>query len=130
MGEGSAWKGRGVRLGAVESDAERELYERTREATEEAQRQGAAQLKAAVKAAGAVKPLSDSFSRWSLVFKDSRVEEAYRLKSICNSDKIDSFPVACELAACTLHLFRLTKPISSVGVEKLGYLSAASFRVI
>ncbi|XP_057854755.2 uncharacterized protein LOC131064583 isoform X2 [Cryptomeria japonica] len=99
--EGLSWMG--VRLGVA---AERELYERTKKAAEEAQRQGAAQLKAAVKAGGAVKPLCDSYNWWSLGFRDSRLEGAYRLKSVSYMDSIASFPVACELAACTLHLFR------------------------
>lgn len=125
MDEGLGWKGAG--LGALEW----ELYERTREATEEAQRQGAAQLKAAVEAGGAVKPLgSDSFSsRWSLGFKDSVLKGASRLKSISFScfDKIVSFPLACELAACILHLFRMKMitDLPSSPVHFLGYICVA-----
>lgn len=122
MDEGLAWKGAG--LGALEW----ELYERTREATEEAQRQGAAQLKAAVEAGGAVKPLDfNSLSnRWSFGFKESGLEGAYRIKSISFScfNKIVSIPVACELAACTLYLFRMKMitDLPSSLVHFLGYI--------
>lgn len=125
MDDGLAWKGEG--LGALEW----ELYERTREVTEEAQRQGAAQLKAAVEAGGAVKPVgSDSLgSGWSSGFKDLGLEGAYRPKFVSFScfDKIVSFPVACELAVCTLHLFRMKMitdfPSSTVHI--LGYICVA-----
>lgn len=72
----------------------KDLYERARDATTEAQRQGDAQLKAAIAAATAVKYNPIQLCPLSLKFNNTRVERAYWRKSNTNSDNRDLIPFA------------------------------------
>ncbi|KAL2653925.1 hypothetical protein R1flu_022053 [Riccia fluitans] len=97
------------------SDQERELYERARKAADEAVREGNAQLKAAMAAAGAPMPCilgnATHMDPFSLRFSSSRLEAAYRLSATSSSDTSDCILVILQIALCLRDIY----PVIRVG---------------
>ncbi|KAG6548381.1 hypothetical protein Mapa_010160 [Marchantia paleacea] len=98
------------------NDQERELYERARNAANEAVREGNAQLKAAMAAAGAPRQCAGTptrMNRWSLIFTCSRLEAAYRRKSTTNTDNCDYIPIMFKIAMSVPHFCQALNRIAS-----------------
>lgn len=101
---------------APSDDQERELYERARNAANEAVREGNAQLKAAMAAAGAPRQCAGTparMNRWSLIFSCPRLEAAYRRKATSNADNCDHLPILFKIAMSVPHFCQALNRIAS-----------------
>eukprot|EP00249_Psilotum_nudum_P004989 c18481_g1_i1 orf=854-1957(+) len=99
------------------SAEDKELYNKAREATQKAEREGDAQLKAAIAAVSGVKFNPIRLNPIDLRFTNSSLEQAYWRKSSTDSDYRDAVPFACQLAFSIMFILQVVREQNLVSTK-------------